>query len=269
MTEADPQSEAPVESAARSVYTRPDSAAPRVLDVRGVTVELGGRRILDDVTFFIPRGEFLCLSGPNGAGKSTLLKTVLGLLPPSAGTIEVVGKRPGQAPRDVGYVPQRKTFDRDFPATVVELIVANDRGAWPIRVSRAERERALHTLKRVGGEKLVDRDLAGLSGGETQRAFLARALVTEPKLVILDEPTAGVDARGRAEFLELLAEISASDVLAAILVTHNLAAVSRTAERILYLDGRVIAWGLPGEILGKERFAALSASDHRAIPDEE
>jgi ABC-type Mn2+/Zn2+ transport system ATPase subunit len=252
-----------------TVYTQPDPDAPRVLDVRDVTVELGGRRILDHVTFFIPKGEFVCLCGPNGAGKSTFLKTVLGLVRPTKGSIEVVGKPPGKATRDVGYVPQRKTFDRDFPATALELITANDRGVWPIHVTAKERDRAREVLRRVGGERLLTKNLADLSGGETQRVFLARALITEPKLLILDEPTAGVDARGRAEFLELLAEISASDELAAILVTHNLAAVSRTAERIVYLDGRVIVWGLPNEILGKQRFAALFATDHKAIPDEE
>ena len=242
-------------------YTQPDPQLYRVLDVSNVTVELGGKKILDQVTFYMPKGEFLCLCGPNGAGKSTLLKAILGLIQPTEGTVTIQGK--------VGYVPQRATFDRHFPATVVELIVANLRGKWPLHVRADERARARATLAHVGGEKLLDKNLTDLSGGETQRAFLARALVTEPVLIILDEPTAGVDVKGRSELLVLMEEISRSDELAAILVTHNVAAVSRTAERILYLDGRVVAWGLPNEILGRERFVALFASDHRHIPDEE
>ncbi len=248
-----PERPPPSSLAPSSRYTPPDGAMPKVLEVRGVSVDLGGRRILDDVTFFVPKGEFLCLCGPNGAGKSTLLKTILGLIRPASGEVVLSGR--------VGYVPQRKTFDRDFPATAVELIVANLRGGWPVRVKDAERQRAKEALARVGGEKLLDKNLAELSGGETQRVFLARALITDPVLLVLDEPTAGVDVQGRAELMVLLEEISRSDELAAILVTHNLAAVSRTAERILYLDGRVVAWGLPGELLGKRRFSALFGDD--------
>jgi len=254
-------------------YTRPDEKLPKVLEVSGVTVEIEGRKILDDISFWIPKGEFVCLCGPNGAGKSTFLKAVLGLIEPTAGTISVLGKPAKEAGRSVGYVPQRKTFARDFPATGGELVFANLRGTWPIRIHPDEREKARAALARVGGEKLIDKPLAGLSGGETQRVFLARALVTDPRLLILDEPTAGVDVKGRAEFLDLLAQISASDELAAILVTHNLAAVAATAERIVYFEaGRLIAWGLPNELLGQESLTALAfrSKDHLGVaPDED
>ena len=245
-------------SASCRCFTLPEASQPKVFEARAVTVELGGRRILDDISFWIPKGEFVCLCGPNGAGKSTLLKTILGLIQPLRGSIHVLGEPPHRGSRQVGYVPQRKSFDRDFPATALDLIVANLRGTWPWRVRPAERERAVQVLRRVGGEKLLERRLCDLSGGEAQRVFLARALVTDPALMILDEPTAGVDVRGRAEFLELLAEISASDELAAILVTHNLAAVSRCAERVVYLEGRLLAWGLPHELLGDQSYAGLA-----------
>jgi zinc transport system ATP-binding protein len=255
-------------------YTHPDAKMPRVLEAAGVTVDIDGRRILENVSFWIPKGEFVCLCGPNGAGKSTFLKAVLGLIEPTEGKIEILGKPADEAGPAVGYVPQRKTFARDFPATAGELIVANLRGTWPIRITPAERDRARAALVRCGGEKLIDKPLAGLSGGETQRVFLARALVTDPRLLILDEPTAGVDVKGRAEFLDLLAQISASDELAAILVTHNLAAVAATAERIVYFEsGRLIAWGLPNELLGQESLTALAfrSRDHLggAAPDED
>lgn len=243
---------------------------PSVFEAKGVRVEIGDHTILHDVTFWIPKGEFVCLCGPNGAGKSTFLKAVLGLIEPSAGTIEVLGQPMDEAHRSVGYVPQRKGFDRSFPARAVDLIVAAIRGKWPLRVREAERARAIEVLERVGGAGLVDKELVQLSGGETQRVFLARALVNDPALLILDEPTAGVDAKGRAEFVDILAEISASDELAAILVTHNLAAVARTAERVIYLqDGRISAWGLPHEILGRKSFEALHASHAGGFPDED
>jgi ABC-type Mn2+/Zn2+ transport system ATPase subunit len=232
---------------------------------RGVTVELGGRRVLDDVAFAVARGEFACLCGPNGGGKTTFLKAALGLVPLSAGTIEVLGARPG-ASRAVGYLPQAKTFNPAFPARVVDVIVANRRGAWPVRVGAADREAARAALARVGGERLLDALLRGLSGGELQRVYLARALVDDPALLLLDEPTAGVDARGRAEFLELLEEVSAREDLAAVLVTHNATAVRRLARRVVYLDGRVQAWGTPAEVLDRdwERGGAFSGRDHAA-----
>ena len=256
-------------------FTLPDPALPRVMDVKGLTVEIDGRRLLDDISFWVPKGEFVCLCGPNGAGKSTFLKTILGLMRPTSGTIDILGKPAGKAGSQVGYVPQRKTSDMRFPARAIDLIVANLRGSWPVIINEKERQQAREALHQAGGEKLLEKDLASLSGGETQRVFLARALVTRPKLIILDEPTAGVDVKGRAEFLDLLQTISASDELAAILVTHNLAAVARCAERVVYLDaGRMTAWGLPDELLGHRSLAAISqvmGGDHlaAAAPDED
>jgi ABC-type Mn2+/Zn2+ transport system ATPase subunit len=262
-------------SSARALsQTRPDPALTHVLDVESVVIDIRGKRILDDISFWIPKGEFVCLCGPNGAGKSTLLKAIMGLLPVTQGSIRIGGEGVVAGHHKVGYVPQRKGFDRDFPARAVDLIVAALRGTWPGRIKPEERERARAALAKIGGERLIDKPLSGLSGGETQRVFLARALVNDPQLIILDEPTAGVDARGRGELLELMTNLSRSDELAAILVTHNLAAVAQTAERIVYIEaGRVLCWGLPQELLGQQSLTALAAfqaRDHHAhAPDEE
>ena len=235
------------------------------LRLRGASVLLNGRRVLDDVSFEVGRGEFCCLCGPNGGGKTTLLKAALGLLPLEAGTIEVLGRAPAQARREVGYLPQAKGFNQGFPARAVELILANHRGAWPLRITSAERERARLALARVGGERLLDAPLRGLSGGEAQRVFLARAVVNEPALLLLDEPTAGVDARGRAEFLDLLAGVARREDVAAVLVTHNAAAARRLADRVVYLDGRLRAWGKPDEVLEREwQRGAFGGHDHDA-----
>lgn len=237
----------------------------QALRVEGVVVELGGKRVLDGVSFEVESGEFAALCGPNGGGKTTLLRAALGLVPLSAGSIEVLGAPPGAGAR-VGYLPQVKSFGAAFPARVVDVITAAWRGRWPFRVSGADRERARGVLARVGGERLLESPLGGLSGGELQRAFLARALVTDPGLLLLDEPTAGVDGRGRAEFHELLAGIAARSDMAAVLVTHNADAVRRLAERVVYLDGTLRAWGAPDEVLDREweRAGAFSGHDHEA-----
>lgn len=252
--------------------TLPPADGPRVLDVKNVSKRFGDKVILDDVTFHVPVGEFLCLCGPNGAGKSTLLKIILGLVEQDGGDIEIAGEPAERGRKKIGYVPQRKAFDRDFPATPVEVVVANLRGRWPLRITEAERKTAMEVLDKTGAKKIAHAQMRDLSGGETQRVFLARALVTHPALIILDEPTAGVDVKGRAELLDLMAEISRSDELAAILVTHNLAAVAHTAERIVYLEaGRLLGWGLPDELLGQASLTALAfaGTDHARARDEE
>jgi len=242
--------------------TLPPEDAPRVLEVTDVNVSFGTRRVLEDITFFVPVGEFLCLCGPNGAGKSTLLKVILGLVQPETGTVIIEGVPAAKARRKVGYVPQRKSFDRDFPATPLELVVANLRGTWPVTLTKDERALAMEVLQRTGAAKLANAQMRDLSGGETQRVYLARALVTKPNLIILDEPTAGVDVGGRAAIIDLMAEISASDTLAAVLVTHNLQAIARCAERVIYLDKKIRAWGLWSELARERELAAIQAGDH-------
>ena len=239
------------------------------LAARDVVVELGSRRVLDGVSFEVGRGEFTALCGPNGGGKTTLLRAALGLVPLAKGSIEVLGQRAGDATAAVGYLPQTKSFSASLPARVVDVIVAAQRGAWPFRVSGSERERARELLAQVGGEQLVDSPVRGLSGGELQRVFLARALVREPALLLLDEPTAGVDGRGRAEFLDLLARVAERSDLAAVLVTHNADAVRRLADRVVYIDGTLRAWGPPEDVLAREweRAGAFSGHDHAAAAD--
>jgi zinc transport system ATP-binding protein len=263
-----PASRKPIERTTPFRGTIPPDEGPRVLDVKGVSKRFGERTVLEDVTFHVPVGEFLCLCGPNGAGKSTLLKLILGLLTPDSGSITISGLPIAQGRSKVGYVPQRKAFDRDFPASPIEVIVANVRGRWPLRITNEERDLALAMLERTGAAKLANAQMRDLSGGETQRVFLARALATNPDLLILDEPTAGVDVGGRAAIIDLMAEISASDFIAAVLVTHNLQAVARCAERVIYLERTVKAWGLWTELSIDQELTAIQigGGDHRSIP---
>jgi ABC-type Mn2+/Zn2+ transport system ATPase subunit len=235
---------------------------------RGVTVDLGERRVLDEVTFDVAQGEFAALCGPNGGGKTTFLKAALGLLPLRAGQITVLDTTPRAARPRVGYVPQVKTFNAAFPARVADVITANRKGRWPLRLTAEDREAARAVLAQVGGERLLDASLSGLSGGEMQRVYLARALVNSPELLLLDEPTAGVDARGRVEFLDVLAGIAERRELAVILVTHSARAVRRLARRVVYVHTTVRAWGAPDEVLDHdmELSGAFSGHDHADRP---
>jgi ABC-type Mn2+/Zn2+ transport system ATPase subunit len=226
-----------------------ETAGAHALRIRGVTVEIDGYRVLEDVSLDVAAGEFVALLGPNGGGKTTLLKAILGLIEPRSGSIEVLGQSPERARSRVGYLPQRKSFNRSFPATAAELIVSARQGRWPLRLTERDRGLARTQLARVGGADLLEKQVAGLSGGETQRVFLARALANDPALLLLDEPTAGVDARGRADLLDLLAELSGRHVLSALIVTHNQAAVRRLAARAVCLDRRIVAAGCPDDVL--------------------
>ncbi len=262
-----PASRAVPERATPFMGTLPEPGANVILEIKNVTKRFGDRKVLDNVSFHIPVGEFLCLCGPNGAGKSTLLKVILGLVPQDSGQVLVDGQPAEKNRSKIGYVPQRKAFDRDFPATPLEVVVANVRGHWPFRIRKAEREHAMAMLERTGAAKLANAQMKDLSGGETQRVFLARALATSPQLLILDEPTAGLDVGGRAAIVDLMAEISASEIIAAILVTHNLQAIARCAERVLYLEHTVRAWGLWNELSAERDLSAIQlvAGDHRAM----
>lgn len=222
------------------------SAVP--LSAEAVTVTAGGQDLIHDVTLRVAPAQTVCLLGPNGGGKTTFLKAALGLLPIRSGRISLFGQAPEAARTGVGYVPQRQSFDRSFPATVSELIVAHLRGRWPMRVSTEERGRVRSALQRVSGESLLDRPIASLSGGESQRVFLARALIRAPRLLLLDEPMAGADERGRADFLDVLRELRASGV-AMLLVTHSRVTAGKLADHVCYLDGTIRADGPPDRAL--------------------
>src|SRR4029079_12327510 len=142
-----------------------------VLEGPGLAKRFGEKIVLDDVTFHVPIGEFLCLCGPNGAGKSTLLKAILGLIHPDEGTIRIAGLPAREGRSKIGYVPQRKAFDRDFPASPLEVIVANLRGRWPLRITNAERELAMSMLEKTGAAALANAQMRDLLGGDTHRVF--------------------------------------------------------------------------------------------------
>lgn len=205
-----------------------------------VSFSYGEMRVLADVSIAVRSGEFLGLVGPNAGGKSTFLKLVLGLLDPVAGRLQVLGQKPRQARRRIGYVPQYPAFPRDFPITVIEVVLMGRLGLRPLmlRYRKADRAAALAALREVEAEDLATRSIGGLSGGQLQRVLLARALVSEPEMLILDEPTANIDHRVEGEIFEFLAELNRRMTI--LVVSHDIAFISGYVSRVACLNHTLV-----------------------------
>jgi len=191
-------------------------------------------------------GEFLGIIGPNGGGKSTLLKAILGLIPVETGTVQIYGEDVKSRQTTIGYVPQFAALDRRFPITVLEVVLTGTlkNGLTPFhRYTVEDRDLARKTLSEVGIEALSGRQISELSGGEFQRMLIARALAVRPKLLLLDEPTASVDAASREQIYALLANLNQHMTI--VLVTHDLLAVSSQIQRLACLNGRLVYHGEP------------------------
>jgi len=198
------------------------------------TLGYGRRVVLSDLSFEIPPGDFLGLVGPNGAGKTTILRAILGSLLPISGTVTT-------APNlRFGYVPQRDSVDYNFPLKVCDVVMMGryDRIGVGRRPSKADRKLAVDALEHVGIADLADRQLGALSGGQKQRTLIARALVGEPNILVLDEPTNGMDLVSTTQILSLVRELHERDNITVLMVSHALNEVANYVERIaLTLEG--------------------------------
>jgi ABC-type Mn2+/Zn2+ transport system ATPase subunit len=209
-----------------------------------------GRLVLEDISFEVAPGAFVGVIGPNGAGKTTLLRAILGLVPLSAGSIEVLGREASRRPHGgngIGYVPQRHVFAPDFPASALDVVRL---GRLHLRERRAEeRSRALEALARVGIAELAARPVGRLSGGEQRRVTLAQALCASAKLLILDEPTVGLDLPAEQEFYALVRRLQEELGLAVIAVSHDLLALAGEADRLVCINRRMHVHGQPDEVI--------------------
>jgi zinc transport system ATP-binding protein len=234
-----------------------------VVELSHVTAGYGGLNAIEDVSLSVVQGEFLALVGPNGGGKSTLLKVVLGLLEPRAGTLRVFGSSPADSRRRLGYVPQAARFDRDFPISVNDLVAQArlDGARLFARPTAADRAAVTAALEEMRIAHLARRPVAALSGGELQRALIARALAGEPELLLLDEPTASVDARMGETIYDLLVRLN--DRITLVVVSHDIGFVTAHAGRVACLN-RTLVCHAPGA-LATEALAHLYGGPVRVI----
>ena len=231
------------------------------VELQDVEVRLQGRVVLQDVNLRIEQGSFWALLGPNGAGKTTLLRVILGLVRPSRGTVRVFGRAPevlGLWRRAVGYVPQFHQVDLRFPVRVKDVVMMGRYGVLGLfRRPGPDDWRLVHqALERVGIAHLADRPLRSLSGGERQRVFLARALVTQPRLLLLDEPTAAVDVAASQSLYDLLRQLH-RDGLTVVMVSHDVGVVAQFVDSVACLNRRLVAHGRPDVVLTGETLDAM------------
>ncbi|MBV9233924.1 MAG: metal ABC transporter ATP-binding protein [Candidatus Eremiobacteraeota bacterium] len=231
---------------------------------RELTVAYEDFTAVVDATFSVRNGEALGIVGPNGSGKSTLLKTIAGLLKPSNGELVVLGEAPRRlAAGTIAYVPQVEAVDWSFPATVWDVVAMGRFARLRFWQHFGERDGDVvrNALALVGMSALSDRHIAHLSGGQQQRAFVARALAQEPKVLLLDEPTTGVDAATEDALGEIVRRLAA-DGMPILMATHDLDRVEQWFDRLLVLDRRVLALGTPREVVESGAYAAIREHTH-------
>jgi zinc transport system ATP-binding protein len=233
-------------------------ATEPVISLRDVTFSYGSTPAVENASFAVAEREAVCVVGPNGGGKTTLVRLILGLLTPQRGEVRVFGLPPRQARPRIGYMPQHMQHDRQFPVTVMDIVLmgrlglsefhknSNGEGrhekgrlgrllGWP---DRADRRAALEALAQVGMEDLRRRPFAALSGGQRQRVLIARALCGKPDLLLLDEPTSNVDSLLEGKLLDLLGELNRHMTI--VMVSHDLGFVSSLVENVICVNRRVV-----------------------------
>ena len=225
----------------------------KAIEVTDLTVAYQEKPVLWDVDLDVPPGVLLSIVGPNGAGKTTLIKAILGLVRPAAGNVLIYDKPYETQRRIVGYVPQRGTVDWDFPTNVLDVVMMGRYGAlgWIRRPRKQERELAMSALEKVGMEGYATRQISQLSGGQQQRVFLARALVQDSTVYLMDEPFQGVDATTERAIVDLLQELRANGKTV-VVVHHDLQTVTDYFDWVMLLNIRRIASGPVEEIFTPE-----------------
>lgn len=245
-----------------------------ILKCSGLTVGYPGQPVLANLNFAIHTGEFVGIVGPNGSGKSTFLKGILGLIPILEGEVTISGATSIQGGnRRIGYLPQKSSHEADFPILVREVVLMGLYGqiGWLRRPQHRHKEQARQALETVQLADFTERPFAELSGGEQQRVLIARALASDPELLILDEPTAAVDITAQYEILEFLENLNRERGLTILMVSHDINEIVHFCDKVLLLNGNTGIFGGPTEVLTKENLRSIYGNrlfvyDHHGHP---
>lgn len=215
-----------------------------IVETRNLSVNFGGAMVLQDISLEVLKGDFVALMGPNGAGKTTFIRTVLGFIPRSSGEILLFGKAIEHFKEHyrIGYVPQRVYFEKNFPINVSEVVSLGlvARSGLLHRITVDDRREVIKTLEKVGLDGFEDKRATELSGGEQQRVLVARALVGQPDLLILDEPTASTDVHFREKFWEMLSKLNTEDGMTILIVTHQADIKPPESAKVALLNKRLV-----------------------------
>ncbi len=210
-----------------------------IIKINNLNFTYNGDIVLQDVNLTLREKDFVAIIGPNGGGKTTLLKLILGLLTPDKGSIRINGKPPQEASSYIGYVPQDIHMNRSFPITVIDVVLMGKLNCARDKSLRSANNRrdGLAALERMGMLAYADKKIGTLSGGQRQRVFIARALVSEPQLLLLDEPTASIDTKGQTEFYQLLKKLNQD--ITVLMVSHDLLVISRYVKSVACVNKRL------------------------------
>jgi zinc transport system ATP-binding protein len=241
-----------------------------LISIEDVSFSYGNTKVLDRVRFPIRRGDFLSIIGPNGSGKTTLIKIILGLLIPSEGRIQIFGEKGSSFSRweKLGYVPQKATHvDPYFPVSVKEVVEMGLVSSRKLRrtKTKSDEERIRRALHQVGMEVYEDWRIGKLSGGQQQRVFIARAIVNQPHILFLDEPTTGVDAETQEHFYDMLDQLNKKGSITIVLITHDIGVVNKHVNQVACLHQTLQYHGSHEEFCQSEIFKKIITEGHHVI----
>lgn len=240
-----------------------------LIEIQNVSYDYGYGDVLKDVSFPIKSHDFLAVIGPNGSGKTTLLKIILGLLKPRMGEVKIMGKKVDEFTdwKKIGYVPQKAThIDSLFPVSVKEVVamgIQSSRGL-PRRI-REEDGGISRALQQVGMEEHKNRRIGNLSAGQQQRVFIARALANHPKILMLDEPTTGVDAKTQEHFYDMLHRLNRDEGITIVLITHEVGIINKHVAQVACLNQTLVYHGSHDEFCRSEEFKKMLADGHHLV----